>query len=386
MKTLLLSEVFPPKVGGSGRWFWEIYSKLPRDKYVVAAGFDPLAHDFDSTHKLMCFRWPLTLRNWGVSSISSIKAYLNLFSLLRTAVKIHNVVAIHCGTGLPEGLLGWVALKWFGIPYLCYVHGEELQIHNSSREYKLLSQLVYSNAQQIIVNSLNTQRMFSLHTGIVDNVRLMYPGVDSKYFVPKQKDEDKLSQFGWSGKKIILTVGRLQKRKGQDHMILAMKKILEKIPNALYVIVGDGEERCFLENLVTAEKLHDHVRFMGKVDDATMLDCYQQCDLFVLANREFNRDFEGFGMVLIEAQACGKPVIAGNSGGTAETMIVGETGLLVDATNIDSIADEVLQLLTDDERRDRMGNCAVSWVREKFDWSVLVAQADKIFEDFITLR
>jgi phosphatidylinositol alpha-1,6-mannosyltransferase len=379
MKTLLISEIFPPKVGGSGRWFWEIYSRLPYDKYIIAAGCDPHANPFDSTHDLKCLRWPLTLENWGLCSTSSIRAYIKLLSSLRKVVKNYNISTIHCGVALPEGLLGLAAWKWFGIPYLCYVHGEELEIYNSSRQYKWLSQKVYLNAQKIIVNSLNTRRMVALHTGIEANVKVMNPGVDTNYFVPKQKDIKTISRLGWSGRKVILTVGRLQKRKGHDQMILAMKMIREKVPNALYVIVGDGEERFFLEDLVNKEKLRNQVCFMGKVKDATMLQCYQQCDLFVLANREYNRDFEGFGMVLVEAQACGKPVIAGNSGGTAETMIVGETGLLVEATDIQEISDAVVLLLLDDARREQMGSRAVSWVREKFEWNILVRQAETIF-------
>lgn len=381
MKVLLISEIFPPKVGGSGRWFWEIYSRMDREKYLVAVGNAPHAHDFDKTHCVKCFRWPLTIGNWGISSLSSIQSYIKLLSLLRSVVKKHHVEAIHCGRGLPEGLLGWLAWKWFDIPYLSYVHGEELPAYHSSREYKFLSQLVYTRAHRIIVNSANTQRSFVAHTGIEETVRIMHPGVDTTYFVPKEKDEALCRQLGWNGRKVILTVGRLQKRKGHDHVILGMNRIREQNPDVLYAIAGDGEERSYLEGLVAAEHLEEHVQFLGKVDDKAMLACYQQCDLFVLANREVDGDFEGFGMVLVEAQACGKPVIAGKSGGTAETMIPGETGLLIDAESSEDIADAVMQLLGDDERLSIMGANAVGWVRGKFDWQVLMLQAEQIFSE-----
>lgn len=386
MKTLLLTEIFPPRVGGSGRWFWEIYSRLDNENYLVAAGNDTAAHEFDMAQSLQCMRWPLTLGSWGITSFASIKNYLILFFKLRTAVKTHQIEAIHCGRGLPEGLLGWLAWKWFGIPYLCYVHGEELPTYRSSREYKFLSQLVYLNAHRIIVNSANTQTSFITHTGIADTVRKMHPGVDTAYFTPKEKNEELCRQLGWSGRKVILTVGRLQKRKGHDHVILAMNQVLERIPNALYVIVGDGEERGALEKLVIAEHLQDHVQFMGKIDDATMLACYQQCDLFVLANREVDGDFEGFGMVLVEAQACGKPVIAGESGGTAETMSLGETGLLVDTERPKAIADAVIYLMINKKILESMGQRAVLWVRSSFDWNQLVIQADSIFAELESHR
>jgi phosphatidyl-myo-inositol dimannoside synthase len=385
MNILLISEIYPPKVGGSGRWFWEIYSRLHSDHCIVAAGCDPFAEVFDATHSLQCERWPFTLGSWGITSFSSIKEYFVLFLLVRVAVKTHRVNAIHCGRGLPEGFLGWLAWKWFGIPYLCYVHGEELPTYHSSREYKFLSQLVYTSAKQIIVNSANTQRSFIAHTGIEETVCIMNPGVDTTYFTPMEKNEELRFNLGWSGRKVVLTVGRLQKRKGHDHVILAMNRIREQVPNVLYAIAGDGEERTFLEDLVAAEKLQDYVQFLGKVDEVTMLTCYQQSDLFVLANREVDSDFEGFGMVLVEAQACGKPVIAGKSGGTAETMIIGKTGLLVEADNPESIADGIVQLIMDDQKLMRMGLCAIEWVRSKFDWPVLVAEAEKIFSE-LSLR
>lgn len=386
MKLLLITENFPPKVGGSGRWFWGIYSRFQRDNFIVAAGSDSQAIAFDTSHAIPCQRWPLTLDSWGITSFGSVKSYLNLFLLARNVIKTNNIEAIHCGRGLPEGLLGWLAWKWFGIPYLCYVHGEELPTYHTSREYKFLSQLVYANAHRIIVNSQNTQRSFASYTGITNTVRMMHPGVDTNYFIPNLKDEALCRHLGWDGRKVILTVGRLQKRKGHDNVILSMNKIRERIPNVLYSIAGEGEERKYLEELVASEHLQDSVQFMGKVDDATMLACYQQCDLFVLANREVDGDFEGFGMVLVEAQACGKPVIAGKSGGTAETMIPGETGLLIDGDKPEAIADAVMHLLGDDVRLCNMGLRAVEWVRDNFDWQVLVKQAEKIFSELLHKR
>lgn len=386
MNILLLTENFPPKVGGSGRWFWEIYSRLNGERFIVAAGSDSKDIEFDATHNIRCERWPLALGSWGISSFNSIKSYFRLFLLLKIAIKKYQIGVIHCGRGLPEGLLGWLSWKCLGTPYLCYVHGEELPTYHSSREYKLLSNLVYKNSHLVIVNSKNTKQSFIDHTGITDTVRVMNPGVDTSYFSPVNKSEGLLQKLRWSGRKVVLTVGRLQKRKGHDHMIMAMNRISECIPNALYAIAGDGEERNHLEELVDVENLGEHVQFLGKVSDEILLACYQQCDLFVLPNREVDGDFEGFGMVLVEAQSCGKPVIAGKSGGTSETLLPGETGLLVDATSPDEIADTVISLLADESRRTAMGRRAVEWVQSNFDWNVLVHQAERVFSELAGTR
>ena len=381
-KTLLISEIFPPKVGGSGRWFWEIYSRLVPERYIIAVGLDHNSHEFDMTHSCNCMRWPLSIGNCGVTSFSSIKFYIKLFFLLRAAVKTYQINFIHCGRGLPEGLLGWLGKKWFEIPYLCYVHGEELPSYRSSREYKFLSQLVYENAHGIIVNSENTRKLFVMHTGIENTVRMLHPGADTTYFTPSARNEDILRQLNWSGRKVVLTVGRLQQRKGHDNVILAIKHIRMLIPNVLYAIVGDGEERARLEHLVATENACNYVQFLGQVDDATVLNCYQQCDLFVLANREVNNDFEGFGMVLIEAQACGKPVITGKSGGTVETMIPGETGIIINADKIDHITQAIVQLLSDKTRSTEMGSRGAEWVRENFDWTALTVKIESLFAEF----
>jgi hypothetical protein len=156
-------------------------------------------------------------------------------------------------------------------------------------------------------------------------------------------------KLGWGERRVLLTVGRLQKRKGHDHMILALRQIRKAIPDVLYAIVGEGEEGEYLRNLAEREGVKEHVQFLGEVDDGALIECYQQCDLFALPNRQVGRDIEGFGMVLLEAQACGKPVLAGASGGTAETMHVPTTGQVVCCDAPEPLAAAVSELLADRE-------------------------------------
>jgi phosphatidylinositol alpha-1,6-mannosyltransferase len=111
-----------------------------------------------------------------------------------------------------------------------------------------------------------------------------------------------------------------------------------------------------------------------------MIQCYQQCDLFVLPNRQVGQDIEGFGMVLLEAQACGKPVIAGASGGTAETMRIPQTGHVIPCEGPEPLATLVSDLLADPARLTRMGEAARQWVVDHFDWGVLSSQAKRLFQ------
>jgi phosphatidylinositol alpha-1,6-mannosyltransferase len=185
--------------------------------------------------------------------------------------------------------------------------------------------------------------------------------------------------LGWGGRSVVLTVGRLQKRKGHDMMIRALSAIRRSVPNVLFAIAGEGEERAELEALAHSEGVADQVQFLGEITDAQLLDCYRQCDLFALANRQVGQDIEGFGMVLLEAQSCGKPVLAGASGGTAETMRPGETGRIVDCTRPDTLAATVTELLNDSHLRTSMGHAARQWAVAQFDWSSLSRRAERLF-------
>jgi phosphatidylinositol alpha-1,6-mannosyltransferase len=162
-------------------------------------------------------------------------------------------------------------------------------------------------------------------------------------------------------------------------MMKAMPQLLQQHPELLYCIVGDGDERSSLTELVHQLGLTSHVQFRHECSDEELVQCYQQCDLFVLPNREINGDIEGFGMVLLEAQACGKPVIAGNSGGTAETMIPGSTGHLVDCQTEDELIQIISHMLDDPSRREVMGAEAQKWVSGKFDWLPLSEAAEEFF-------
>jgi phosphatidylinositol alpha-1,6-mannosyltransferase len=197
--------------------------------------------------------------------------------------------------------------------------------------------------------------------------------------VPAAPDADVRRQLGWQDRSVLLTVGRLQKRKGQDQLITALPAIRRIIPDVLYAIVGDGEERASLERLAAEKDVNNQVQFLGEVSDAELIRCYQQCDLFVLPNRQVDKDIEGFGMVLLEAQACGKPVVAGASGGTAETMSIPETGYIVPCDGPDELAVLVSELLGDRDRLAHMGEAGRQWVVERFDWASLSQQAERLF-------
>lgn len=380
MKLLVLTEIFPPQNGGSGRWFWETYRRLPRPMVHIVAGQHQDEKAFDATHDVSISRIPLRFRPWTIMSWRGFQNYaLTSWRLFRIMSR-QRIEMIHCGRCLPEGLLALAMRRLRGTPYACYVHGEELGTAQICREWKFLTKLALNNAEFILVNSRNSQRLLKEQWGIPDTrLRLFYPGVDTTRFTPANRDERCRQRLGWNDRPVVLTVARLQRRKGHDIMILAMADIRKVFPNVLYVIAGNGEERTTLQSLARQHGVAGNVQFMGEVDERTLVECYQQCDLFALPNRQIAEDFEGFGMVLLEAQACGKPVLAGASGGTSETMNSPHTGRTVPCERPEALAAAVIDLLSDSDRLAQMGKAARAWAVERFDWSVVGRQAEMMF-------
>ena len=378
---LLVSEIFPPVHGGSGRWFWEIYRRLPRKEYVIAAGEHPRQQEFDRTHDLRLTRLPLAQRAWGVRSWAGLAGYLKSAKRLRHLMWLEDVRMLHCGRCLPEGFTAWLLSWWTGVPYAVYVHGEDVTTAATSRELSWMVRRVLGGARTVIANSRSTRQLLLADWGLPqERVRLLYPGVDTTRFVPAPRDPAIRKELGWGERPVVLTVGRLQKRKGHDMLIRALTAVRRRVPDVLVAIVGDGEERTALEKLIGEQRVNRHVQFVGEVDDEGLIRRYQQCDLFALPNRREGSDIEGFGMVLLEAQACGKPVVAGDSGGTAETMRVPQTGRIIACDRPDELAKLLPELLTQPAELGRMGTAGRRWVVEHFDWDALARQARELFE------
>ena len=115
------------------------------------------------------------------------------------------------------------------------------------------------------------------------------------------------------------------------------------------------------------------------MDDEALIKCYQQCDIFILPNRTIDNDIEGFGMVLVEAQVCGKPVIAGDSGGTRETMNIGKTGHIIDCSSTENLLNGLSPILRNREIVDGEVDIA-DYAKNRFNWDQHVAKAKRLFK------
>lgn len=386
MRVLLISDVFPPRSGGSGRWLWELYRRLEGLRVDVVAGMVPGAEAFDGSATLSIARMPLSFATWGLLSPRGLWQYARAVLRIERVRRRVRPDVIHCGKCLPEGLIALAMKKLHGIPFYCFVHGEELTLAATSKELRWLTSTVLRESAGIIANSRHSRDMVVRSWNVPERqVAVMHPGVDTTQFTPSPADEKVRRQLGWVNRRVILSVGALQKRKGQDMMIRALPIIRARFPDVLYAVVGEGWERSYLDALVAEHGVGDLVQFRGVPSDAELIQCYQQCEVFALPNRQVGWDFEGFGIVLLEAQACGRPVIAGLSGGTGETLDPSRTGLLVPCETPQATADAVCRILEDPERGSMMGSQAREWVVERFDWKILSRHAERLFSDAAAL-
>ena len=381
-RTLVLSRIYPPQIGGSGRWMHELYRRLPNlQPLVIAARCEgDKEYDRQNVDVLEVKRANLDLPSWGVTNPLNLLSYLSTAKEIAEIIQGKTISQIHAACCLPEGLLAWYFAKRLGVPYYTYVHGEELNVAASSRELSWLARRVFHGARSAVANSHNTASLLAKGwLPVNERPQVLTPGVDTEYFHPAGQDDRIRDELGWTDRRVILTVGRLQKRKGHDMMLRALPAIQREVPNVLYAIAGEGDERHNLQQLASDLSVNRLVRFHDALEADLLLAANQQCDLFILPNREVEGDIEGFGIVLLEAQACGKPVIAGGSGGTCETLVDGVTGCIVDANSPENLAACVLKLLKQADKLQGMGQAARDWTVSNFDWRELKAQAQSMF-------
>jgi phosphatidylinositol alpha-1,6-mannosyltransferase len=198
------------------------------------------------------------------------------------------------------------------------------------------------------------------------------PGIDTTHFASQPDALQVRKNLGLEGKKIIISVGRLVHRKGQDKLIEALPAILKKIPTAHLLLVGEGPYRTHLEKMVSKASLQESVTFTGRVMYDKLPQYLSAADVFAMPSRSrfFGLEVEGLGIVYLEASACGVPVIAGNSGGAPDAVLEGVTGLCIDGTNVAHIADAVIEILSDSVRASRMGKAGRDWIADQWRWEI----------------
>lgn len=279
-----------------------------------------------------------------------------LISEVRALIRRHDVRVLCLGELVSLAWLGRFFKRFFGIPYILYVHGEEITTRYNAGSFGFGREAALRAADAVIAVSRFTRTTLIEQMGVApERVCLIENGVDTTRFSPGPDDAGFRRKFGLEGKRLVVGVGRLVHRKGFDHTILAWPAVHRAHPDAQLVIVGDGPQRAELEALAQASGVAESITFAGSVSDGELVAAYRSADLFVMPNRTLpDGDTEGFGLVFLEANACGRAVVGGRAGGAVEAVRDGESGVLVDGEKIDEIAAAIGAILGDDALRRRL--------------------------------
>lgn len=357
-KILLITLEYPPQHGGVASYYGGMVEELRRrgnEVTVVSQGL------------LSKWVWP----HW-----------LQGYSTVRAAIKRQKPDYIFVGHVLPLGTIAYALRK--RVPYIVFSHGFDVLISQKSWRKKQLVRKILELAKLVVVNSEFTRQEVvklmehgNIRTG-EQKVIVAYPCPVLLGDVKPDDIEVLRRRLGLVGKKVILTLGRVVERKGHDIVLKALPEILQHVPDVVYVIAGVGPDLGRLGKLVEELKIERAVRFVGEISDEERSAYFVVCDLFVMPSRQIGPDVEGFGIVFLEAAAFGKPSIGGRSGGQGEAILDGQTGALVDPTDIPAFARTAVQLLRDDSLRTELGKNAQARVLYEFKW-------EKQVEEFINL-
>jgi phosphatidyl-myo-inositol dimannoside synthase len=353
-----------------------LLSRCEAADIVVVTQAKPETADFDKTVPYEIVRKTYITPLSGGARLKRVWWFIISFPLLLLWVMRYRVSLIHAGTFWPEIVPAWLVSRLTGRPVVVTILGEEItaDLYDCDGGWwciRLLRNLYRSVGIWVLrhCDCVQTISGFSkralLDRGVPENrIVVITPGIDpAKADAQPAIAADIESRL--AGKRIVLTVGRFIRRKGQDMVLRSLPRLRAQFPDLLYVIAGSGlgDERRYYENLIAELKLHDCVVILENLDCPSVAWLYNACDVFIMANRTLaTGDTEGYGIVFLEAGAHGKPVVGGRAGGAVDAVDDGVTGLLVDGTSVDEIVSALSRLLSDAQLAKRLGDAG----REKF--------------------
>ena len=358
-RTLLVTNDYPPRVGGIQRTLEALMKHLPAERVnVLCADWDG-AEAFDATAPYRVLRQPERFL-WPTPEMTARVA---------DAVRDTSAEVVLFGATYPLGLLG-PGLARRGIPYLAAAHGFEYWLSIAPGAHALMRRATARASRVPVMCSAFIARV--VRTAVPDGVpvSVLYPGADTDVFHPGLPVEDLRQRHGLGGRPVVVCVSRLVARKGQDVLIRGMASIRRRVPGATLVVVGGGPHRETLERMAGELAPAGSVVFTGQVSEEDLPRYYRLGEVFAMPcrNRLGGLEVEGWGNVFIEAAACGRPVVVGDSGGAREALVDGETGLLVDGTRVAEVADAIAGLFADPAAAEAMGRTGRARVERHYTW------------------
>lgn len=362
-KIILITSNFPPIIGGISHHLYEICKHLPKNKVKVIALPSKGFKKFDDQQDFPIVRLSLPT-NWYYKRL--FKFFAPFYFMKIVMEKETDIIL--CGQAHHSLMLpAWLNWRLKGVPYGVFGYGLDLS-KPQNRWYRKIFNSLLCSAQLLLADSQAAAKIMMEIGADQNRIFVVNPTINSKKLISKVSSKTIRNRYGLGNKKCIVTIGRLVERKGHDIVLKALPQILQQIPDLHYLIVGSGPNEISLKKQVSNMGLEKYVTFTGRVPDDEIGAYYELCDIFVMISREIPEkgDLEGFGIVYLEANYFGKPVVAGRSGGVEDAVIHNKTGLLVDPTKSDEVANAIITLLSNSNFAKTLGNTGKTRVINEF--------------------
>lgn len=361
MKSLLVTNDFPPQVGGIQSYLWELWRRLPGDDVGVFTIEQQGADAFDASQAYEIERVDARM----LVPTASIRRRVEAMVAERGAE------LVFVDPAFPIGAIG----PRLDCPYAVVTHGAEITVYRRVPLVASVMRRVFRRAAGVVAAGGYPARQAEAAAGTSLDGLVIPPGVDTQRFRPLTDDERTAVRERRGidpDRPLVLGLSRLVPRKGFDILVEAVAPLT----GVQLAIAGDGRDRERLERRVARQGMADRTHFLGRVPDDDLPALYACADVFSMLCRDRWRGLEqeGFGIVFLEAAACGVPAIAGRSGGSHEAVIDGRTGFVVEPRDVAEVRGRLLDLLDDDGRRQTMGEVARARAVAEFDYDVLAAR------------
>ena len=373
---LFVTNDFGPRAGGIETFVIGLIERRPFGQTIVYTSAQAGSEEYDKAWK----------SDFGVTVIRDrAKILLPTPRVARNVARIikeSDIQVAAFGAAAPLGLLS-TSMKRAGVQKtVALTHGHEVWWAKVF-PFNLALRKIGTSVDSLTYLGEFTQRAIarSLSKTAAQKMVKIAPGIDVDHFSPQDSSQLR-RDLHLENKRVIVSVGRLVHRKGQDHLIQSMPEILKSVPDAHILMVGQGPYLSHLKKLVEDLNLVDHVSFIGRIQYAQLPQYICVGDVFIMPSRSrfFGLEVEGLGIVYLEASACGLPVIAGSSGGAPDAVLEGVTGIVVDGENNNEIAAAAIKLLNELDGARAMGLAGREWIIENWRWEIWSERFNKLLQ------